>query len=229
MRGFVFFDIDDTLLDDAAATAAGARGFYAEHAASLPGPVDEFVRRWVEVTARHIERWMAGECSHQEQRRARLREVWGGERLSDGEADRIFDGYRRHYESNARPFPDALPCLQALAGRPMGIITNGDSTQQRNKLRNVGLLDRFGPVVVSGDIGVDKPDARIFQEAARQAGCAPGECVYIGDRLETDALGSSRAGMTGVWLDRAGRRPAPDGVTAIRTLEELPGLVGKIL
>jgi putative hydrolase of the HAD superfamily len=168
---------------------------------------------------------MAGECSLQEQRRARLHEVWQGDKLSDAEADRIFDDYRRHYEANARPFPDALPCLDALASRPMGIISNGDSTQQRNKLRNAGLLDRFRPVVVSGDIGVDKPDARIFLEAARQAGCAPGECVYVGDRLETDALGSARAGMTGIWLNRAGRQPAPDGVPTIRVLEEIPRLM----
>ena len=225
MPGFVFFDIDDTLLDDGHATAAGARGFFAEHPDALPGPADEFVRLWLEVTARHIERWMAGECSHLDQRRARIREVWRGESLSDSAADRLFGEYWRQYVAGVRLFPDVLPCLETLAGRPMGVITNGDSELQRTKLRNAGLLDRFSPVLVSGDIGADKPDARIFLEAARRAGCAPGECLYVGDRLETDALASVRAGMAGIWLDRSGRQPAPAGVVTNRGLEELPRLV----
>jgi putative hydrolase of the HAD superfamily len=226
MRGFIFFDIDDTLLDDGQATAAGARAFYAEHPDALPGPVDEFVRIWAEVTTRHIDRWMAGECSHQEQRRARLREVWQGGELSDSDADRIFEEYRRHYETSVKLFPDVLPCLQALAGRPMGIISNGNPGLQRTKLRNAGIQDFFHTVVISGDVGAEKPDARIFQEAARQAGCAPSECLYIGDRLETDARGSARAGMTGVWLDRSGDpEAAADGVAVVGGLEELLMLI----
>jgi putative hydrolase of the HAD superfamily len=224
MPGFIFFDIDETLLDDTAATVAGARGFHAERPGDLPGPVDEFVRIWAEVTTRHIDRWMAGECSHQEQRRARLRDVWRSGPLSDADADLIFGDYVRHYEKSVRLFPDALPCLDALAGLPLGIITNGNSEQQRRKLRNTGIMERFRPVLVSGDIGVGKPDPRIFREAARLAGRAPGECLYVGDRLDADALGSARAGMAGVWLDRAGRRPAPVGIVTIRGLEELPRL-----
>ena len=77
---------------------------------------------------------------------------------------------------------------------------------------------------------MEKPDARIFLEAARQAGCAPGECLYVGDRLETDALGSARAGMTGVWLNRNGRSGnAPDGVVVICGLELLPRLISQLL
>ncbi|HOX06527.1 MAG TPA: HAD family hydrolase [Planctomycetota bacterium] len=226
MPGFIFFDIDDTLLDDRYATAAGGRGLHGEFPEMLPGPADEFARLWLEVTYRHIERWMAGECSHLEQRRARVREVWRGGPLSDAEADRIFCRYWRHYEAGVRLFPDALPCLEALAGRPVGIITNGASELQRAKLRQAGLLDRFSPVLVSGDIGIDKPDPRIFQEAARLAGRAPLECLYVGDRLETDALAAARAGMTGVWLDRTGSPEAgTDGIAVINGLEELPMLI----
>lgn len=225
MSRFLFFDLDETLLDDRHATAAAARAFFELHRNQLPGPADEFVRLWFEVTARHIDRWMAGQCTLLEQRRARLREVWRGGPLTDAEADRIFGDHRRHYEANARLFPDTLPCLAALAGRPMGIVSNGDSTQQRNKLRNVGLAGRFDPVLVSGDIGIEKPDPRIFLEAARLAGRAPEECIYVGDRLETDALAAARAGMTGVWLDRGGRGAATEGVAVIRGLRELPQLL----
>jgi len=226
MPGFVFFDVDDTLLDDGHATAAGARAFFAEHRDEFPGPADEFVRLWATVTARHIDRWHRGECSHLEQRHARLRDVWRKGALSDAEADRIFAGYLRHYLANVRLFPDALPCIESLAGMPVGVITNGDSELQRAKLRSVGLLDRFQPVFVSGDIGVDKPDPRIFREAARLAGLAPEECIYVGDRLESDALGAGRAGMRGVWLDRAGRAEAtPHGIAVIGGLVELSRLV----
>lgn len=89
--------------------------------------------------------------------------------------------------------------------------------------RSSSLLPTSG---ARGDIGIEKPDPRIFLEAARRAGRAPEECVYVGDRLETDALAAGRAGMTGVWLDRAGRERAPEGVAAIRGLGEPSRLVG---
>ena len=58
------------------------------------------------------------------------------------------------------------------------------------------------------------------------------ECAYVGDRFETDALGSAAAGMLGVWLDRAAHatdaeleRAARAGVRVIHSLDEVPALL----
>jgi putative hydrolase of the HAD superfamily len=84
----------------------------------------------------------------------------------------------------------------------------------------------------SGEVGAAKPHARIFQAACERFGVEPGDAVYVGDRLDTDAIGAASAGLRGVWLDRNGaatpdelRRAAASAVSVISTLDELPALL----
>ena len=116
----------------------------------------------------------------------------------------------------------------------IGLITNGDIDFQTAKLRGTGLLPRIEHIVASGSVGISKPDAAIFAHACAVFGVEPGEAAYIGDRLTTDALGASAAGLLGVWLDRAGSATAEElatcraaGVPVIRSLDEVPGLLGR--
>jgi putative hydrolase of the HAD superfamily len=70
---------------------------------------------------------------------------------------------------------------------------------------------------------VAKPDAAIFLEACRRAGSSPRESLYVGDRLETDAIASRQAGLHGVWLDRTGGLESQTGdIPIITSLSELP-------
>jgi putative hydrolase of the HAD superfamily len=113
-----------------------------------------------------------------------------------------------------------------------GIITNADLEGQRDKLIAVDALPRFDHVIASGDVGFPKPDPRIFAAGAAAFGVAPEQAAYVGDRLETDALGAVSAGMTGVWIDRPRaataeqlERAAAAGVHVIRGLDELPAVL----
>ncbi len=224
----IFLDLDGTLLDHDASERLAAAAFFDAYEARLSGWTSgQFVDRWQAVAQTHLNRYLAGEITFVEQRRERLRELFGGA-MGDVELDGMFSVYLAHYESSWRLFPDVLDALRAFEGRPLGIISNGDALQQQNKLSAVGLADRFFPVVISGRVGAAKPSAAIFLEACRQARCAPHECVYVGDRLETDALASSRAGFYGIWLDRGGGPARCDDIPTIAGLDELPSLVQKI-
>ncbi|TNV42982.1 HAD family hydrolase, partial [Corallococcus exiguus] len=117
-------------------------------------------------------------------------------------------------------------------------VTNAPAEQQHAKIAAVGLADLLGTVVAVDSIGVGKPDARVFHEACRRVGADPGATLYVGDELDTDALGAAEAGLRGVWLDRPGRRRGgphevtPDrlarareaGVAVVGSLTELPDL-----
>lgn len=219
---FVFFDIDGTLFDDESAQRAGAREFHRAHRAELDHTDDGFWDAWRAVAEEYFDRYLAGEFSFRGQRRERLRKLFDRE-VPDAEADALYEEYYAYYRGNWRLFPEAEACFESFPRR--GIISNGDSQSQREKIAVVGLAGRFEPVLISGDIDVPKPDARIFLEACERAGRAPGECLYVGDRPETDALGAARAGMTGVWVDRQGTGGAPQGIIEISTLAELPGVV----
>jgi len=223
----VFFDIDDTLVNDAAATRAGALGIFERYRDRLGDCDERLMQRWQALLDHHFERFLRGETSFLDQRRARIREMFGVTRaeMPDAGVDAIHAVYREFYEANWQVFPDAIETLDTLAAFRLGVISNGSSAQQRQKLAEVGILDRFAAVVISEDIGVGKPDPRIFWEACETVGAPPAACLHVGDRLDADAHGARDAGLTGVWLNRRGEDAGTSDVTTIERLSELPALV----
>jgi putative hydrolase of the HAD superfamily len=234
----MLFDLDDTLFAHRTATMAAITA----HRAALGGAfaaADESseARRWNELEETQYHRYLTGELSYIEQRRARARGFMEdyGVLLEDHEADAWYDAYFLEYTRAWTLHDDALPCLDLLAGAGIrfGIITNGDLAFQTAKIERVGLTGRVERVITSGELGYAKPDARIFEHACELFGVGPSAAAYVGDRLRTDAIGASAAGLTGVWLDRLGTGSANElaaarvsGVPVIRTLAELPAVIG---
>jgi putative hydrolase of the HAD superfamily len=214
----VLFDLDGTLLDHDAAQTSAARSVHDSQ--GLRAPLVDFIADWRAAERRHYPRFLSGEIGLEEQRRARLREVLDCD-LSDEAADALFVGVLAAYEAAWSLFPDVLDCLDSLAGHRLGVITNGDSTQQRRKLTATGIADRFSFVLVSGDCGHAKPDPRIFLRACRDLGVAPAQVTYVGDSYEIDAVAARRAGLRGVWLDRNQDKIAAHTGPVIRSLSEL--------
>ncbi len=83
-------------------------------------------------------------------------------------------------------------------------------------------------MVVSGEVGVGKPNPAAFHEVLRRLGAEPNEAVMVGDSWERDVLGARRIGMSTVWV--AGGRTLPaslPGVTVVERVAELTGLAGQ--
>jgi putative hydrolase of the HAD superfamily len=199
----IFFDIDGTLIDHASASAAASLALHDEFAGEIPFPRDKFALAWEGIMDRHFERFCRGEISLWDQRRARIRESFGAQ-LSDPEADARYFVFIREYEQLTRAYDDAAPCLEKLAGKRLGIISNGAREQQLGKLRRAGLLAYFSVTVFSEDTGRGKPDPSIFREACRRAGKNPRECVHVGDSIKNDIHASHALGIRPVWVDRIG-------------------------
>lgn len=224
----IFFDLDGTLLDHGHAEKAAAVRFQQVHAAVFPEGPEALAQRWHTVAEHYMDLHFAGKLSHQGQRRARMRALFAHDRpLTDEEADALYQSYLVDYESYWELYPDALDCLAALTHRPLGIITNGDPKFQRRKLSALGIFDRFQVVMVSGDIGIAKPDLGIFQAACQQAGATPAQSCLVGDKLQTDAEGAIQAGLAGIWLNRNGYT-TPTVAPTIRSLHELPAILANL-
>ncbi|HYR62437.1 MAG TPA: HAD-IA family hydrolase [Actinomycetota bacterium] len=82
--------------------------------------------------------------------------------------------------------PGARDFLAAMhaEGIPVGCITNDLAEWSRWLRRTHGLEDAIGPWVVSGEVGVRKPDAAIFQRFLAEAGCEAAECIFVDDTPE---------------------------------------------
>jgi phosphoserine phosphatase len=106
----------------------------------------------------------------------------------------------------------------------LGLLTNGPSDIQRCKFEGTGLADCFDFVVVSGEVGIGKPDPAIFAHALEGLGTSASTTVMVGDSWERDVLGALGVGMTAVWV--ADGRAAPDnrpGVSVVDRVGELAG------
>ncbi len=142
--------------------------------------------------------------------------------------DAYFEELYREFEKpdHWEVFPDALPCLEALASRwlGLGVVSNWDS-RLHAVLAGLGLSPRFHFVLTSAEFGAEKPDPSIFREGARLLGLLPSQVLHVGDLVRDDWQGAIRAGLRAVLLDREGTCPVP-GAALLRTLEDLPALLG---
>ena len=212
----VFLDVDDTLVDyDHAARAS--------FLATLGEAADYEQFRSLD----HYERYLVGVLTFGQMREQRMADYLA----MIGHAGDPVALERQRYEGLAdhyRLFDDALPCVDALKQRGLlvGLITNNESVHQRAKIAKVGLEGVFDVVVISGEIGVAKPDAEIFTHACALLDLAPAEAMHVGDNRYADAEGAVAAGLRGVWLDR-NREYAGEPVDydVITSLDELPDLL----
>ncbi len=136
----------------------------------------------------------------------------------------LYQRFRQH--DSYRLFPDALPALYGLreAGLVLGVISNWEEWLE-SLLVTMEVAELFDVIVVSGRVGIEKPDARIFHLALEQAGVEPAEAVYVGDHPKLDVEASEAVGMVPVLVDRRGRHPEHPG-TRITELGELPRVIG---
>ncbi|HEY1305598.1 MAG TPA: HAD family hydrolase [Vicinamibacterales bacterium] len=224
-RCAIFFDLDDTLLDDRGAQQTYLKQVYAAWRDDLPHSEEAFPDTWRTALQHHFDRHIRGEISFLAQRRERIRDVFRAPSLSDEEADRRMREFLDIYEASWRLFDDVIPMLDALSDRPLGVITNGTDVQQKDKLARMGIADRFAVVVTSEAMGAGKPDPRIFVQAAARVNMLPAECVHVGDDWMRDVEGARAAGFRPIWIDRGKQEHAsisPDPrVACIRTLQDL--------
>ena len=90
------------------------------------------------------------------------------------------------------------------AGIKTAIVTNVDPDRmqfQRHKIDALGLTPLFDAIVMSGEVGVHKPDRRVFDRATQLLGVSNEDCVFVGDNPTADIVGALNAGMEAVWID----------------------------
>ncbi len=121
-----------------------------------------------------------------------------------------------------RPFPGLHEVLGELQGREYRLhVLSNNSSILPLQLDLIGTSDYFDTVSWSEEMGVEKPDPRIFQMALERIGAAAEDTVYVGDSFEADVLGAEGAGIVPIHADH--RRRRPDG--AHLRVESLFGLL----
>ncbi|APC16939.1 HAD family hydrolase [Pseudomonas frederiksbergensis] len=222
----ITFDLDDTLWDTApviVSAEAVLRQWLAEHTPNLGAlPVDHLwaIRERVlshEPNLKHrISALRRRVLFHA------LEEAGYAHEHATELADQGFEVFL-HARHQLEIFPEVQPTLEILANQyALGVVTNGNAD-----VRRLGLADYFKFILCAEDIGIAKPDARLFHEALKRGGATAETAVHIGDHPGDDIAGAQQAGLRAIWFNPTGKvweaDKAPDA--EIRSLTELPALL----
>lgn len=196
---WIFFDLGSTLIDE------------------------------TEADARRIEEMTAGTAVTPEAYREKRLEFMRQGLAGDPAAIAFFGLTKTPWHSELeRPYPDAAPTLAELKRRgwQLGVIANQNPGTE-GRLAAWDLLRYFDVAAPSAELGVAKPDPAIFQWALDRAGCAPGQAVMVGDRLDNDIAPAKALGfhtvrlLRGLGACQTPRSPAEGPEFTIRELAEL--------
>lgn len=194
MTRAVFFDFDETLQDRTLAFEGYMDTFFAEFCPNISEAELEKRKEDMRVTGKggYVDR----QAWYQE-----LIEMWG---WTDAPSPQeLAHHYDYTFGDHNVIFPNSERLLIELKNRGyiVGVITNGPSYLQNHKMDTSGLRPYCDIVVVSGDVGIHKPDPRLFVHVADRVGLAPEECVYVGDHPVNDIQGALAAGMKAIRMN----------------------------
>jgi HAD superfamily hydrolase (TIGR01662 family) len=176
---------------------------------------------WIEFTAEHTLRQSLAE--------------FGQPDVSDDLIKGALAATFAYGETLWQPFIDVYRTLDALKaqGYRLAIVSNArDASNVERMIDNARLRPWFDPIVISANVGVRKPNPRIFRVVLEQWRLPPDDVVMVGDMLGADILGAHNAGLRGIWATMQAERGANDAhadtiipEAEIQSLSELPGLL----
>lgn len=207
----VLFDLDDTLFDRKAAQSI-ALELIVERFPHIFGRFEKerVIEAFLEsdrLLTLNFDAGASSEGIREERSRIFLEILEIGEDIGDA----ITDIYVEEYPKLNAPVPGAVGIVKELSARfQIGVVTNGLPDVQYTKLESIGLHDSMSCIVLSEEIGIRKPDPRIFHHAADLIQIPPADCLYVGNSYTHDIVGAKAAGMLACWLRRS-RSSVPSG------------------
>lgn len=212
----VLMDIDDTIFDFMPGNKNAIALLMEELGLSSPTVFDEY-------QAINHACWQAlerGEMNQEILHVERFRRFLAMKGRNDN-PEQVADRFAELLGQQNIPLPHALETVRELCGKiPVVLLTNGITVIQKKRLAASPLKDWVQGVVISQEVGVSKPDKRIFEIALN--GLDPREALMIGDGITSDVMGANNAGVDVCWYNPKGKT-LPDGVHAeyeIRDIRE---------
>lgn len=223
---FVYFDLDDTLLDHRKAEKAALADGHKHFVEHLNGHDLAFIQETYH--AHNVPLWRdygVGLITKDDLERLRFEQLLTALSVETMAADVFGEHHLSRYAHHWSWIDGAEDAFRIIADRrPVGILTNGFKESQGAKLERLPLLlERAASVVISEEVGVMKPNPALFAHAAGKAGFNPEEILYVGDSLHSDVEGGRNAGWQVAWF--RGTPGLRDDVVVFEDWEDLIALL----
>lgn len=229
----ILFDLDDTLLDHSAIQRRIAARLIDRHAAFAAADAEALALRSMQHLEALHQQVLAGRLTLHGARVERYRRMLCEFGAGEDDAEALALWHAEAYFDAERLVPGALALVEAARARGLrlAIVSNSTRDEQSRKLDRHGLAPHFDALVVAGDHGVAKPDARLFNIALEALGIGADDAVMVGDSWPLDIVGAQAAGIPAVWFNRFGAAPEDDRpvvqLTSFETVEAaLADIVG---
>lgn len=223
----IFFDLDNTIWDFSASANISLSQVYQRHVQESGVP-EEF---WRKAYHKHNDalwhQYRLGKVTSADVKVLRFTHSFFDVGIKNMDFTDIAHSFLQDIVDNTMLFADVLTTLSHLSkSYTLGVITNG-FVASGERLAKHGLDKLFSVLITSEQIGVPKPDPRIFLHALDSVKLTPSEVAYIGDDYATDIVGAKLAGLQAILFNHkgeklAGKDPQPDAV--IYEFSSLTGL-----
>lgn len=217
----IIFDLDDTISDFMSAADNAFELAFKDIAEEHDVDLGEMHRVYMSLFEDFYTLHLQGVINLEEFRAYRFSRTFEtvGLPVEDDFLDYCVD-FQFIYDHQLETFPGACEVLKELDQHfDLALITNGPTDPQWRKINKFKLPRIMEVILVSGQLGIAKPDPRIFKVALDGLNVEPKEAVFVGNSLEHDHQGSMNAGIRFVWANHLGRElpegwPEPDHVVS---------------
>lgn len=226
----IFFDLDHTLWDFETNSKMALQQIFAENDLSGRGvsSFEKFHEKYVPINDRYWAKYHHGIVSKEKLRHGRFFDTLKEFKVEDADlAEKMAESYLTLSPKMTALFPDAIDVLKYLQNRnyKLHLITNGFAEVQWIKIENSGLKPFFEHIIISEEVGTQKPDKEIFEIAMQKAGTIVDQCIMIGDNYNTDIVGAKNVGMDHIFFNPNKNRKREPVTFEITTLIEIKNIL----
>lgn len=201
----IFIDFDDTLIDTIQDTQNTVEAIYTDHHLdSFFDSFEDYYENYFRpntIAIWHL--YEQGLITRDELLGQRFRNTF--KHLPDIEInciEKVNNDYLHRIVKATTLLPEAKELLDYLKGKyPLYMVSNGFANMQYTKIETAGLEGYFDGVVLSDEVGISKPDRRIYEAALAMAGVSADKAIMIGDNYKTDITGAHNAGIDQIWFN----------------------------
>ncbi|PAU93749.1 HAD family hydrolase [Aliifodinibius salipaludis] len=202
---FIYFDLDDTLLDHQSAEAAGLKDVHDHFDFFADTTPNQLVKVYHQVNSKQWGLYSRAKVSRDELQRNRFELTLKELGLDGSRYEEVGNFYMQAYRNHWQWLDGAREVYQTIVDQyPVGILTNGFAETQRKKFEDFDLYDSAPNTVISEEVGVLKPHPDVFAHATEKAGVDRDEILYVGDSFSSDVEGGTQFGWDVAWFTENG-------------------------
>lgn len=227
---FVYFDLDNTLLDHNSAERNAQEQTYNRYPELQEVSLEEWHKKYKAINHILWERYQRDEIDRHDLQKARFHQTMSEMKLNTGRSEEIGHFYMNSYRAFWSWVDGAQAALEWVSSKvKSGIITNGFKETQELKFEKLNLKEYCSPMLITEEIGKLKPHPMVFDVATKKAGVPREEILYVGDSFSSDIVGGKNAGWQTAWftalIDREESRNGSTDISADFEFEDFDDLL----